>query len=157
MKATNVIIATDGACSGNPGPGGWAALLKSGNSEMMLSGNAASTTNNRMELRAVVRGLKALHWPCTVEILTDSAYIVDQINGGYLDQWAANDWKKTDGKPVQNRDLWIALKNQLGIHTVTFTKVKGHSGNALNERVDKEAVSQRDLAKLQLIEVKPVA
>lgn len=152
----HVTIATDGACSGNPGPGGWAAVLQCEGREMMISGNAQKTTNNRMELRAVVRGLKALRFPCEVEVLTDSAYIVDQINGGYLDKWAANNWIKADKKPVQNVDLWIALRNQLDIHQVTFTKVKGHAGHPLNERCDEEACSQRDLAKLQLIEVTPV-
>lgn len=153
----HVTIATDGACSGNPGPGGWCAILQCQDRELMLSGGEDQTTNNRMELSAIINGLQKLRFPCEVEILTDSAYIADQVNGGYLKKWIQNGWRKADNKPVQNQDLWQALDTQLKIHYVTFTKVKGHAGHPLNERCDEEACAQRDLAKCQLLEVTPVA
>lgn len=143
-----VIIATDGACSGNPGPGGWAAVLQCEDKERIIAGHNTMTTNNAMELTAVVNALTALKWPCNVTIYTDSAYIVNQINGGYLTKWSQNDWRTMDNKPVQNLDLWKEILRLTNVHNVTFEKVKGHAGHPLNERADKQACCERDLAKI---------
>ena len=141
-----VTLTTDGACSGNPGPGGWCAILQCKGREKVLTGHNVFTTNNRMELTAIVEGLKALRSPCEVEVLTDSAYIVNQVNGGYLDKWIANAWRTADGKPVANLSLWDEIARMRKMHVLTFVKVKGHAGHPLNQRADAEAVRQRDIA-----------
>lgn len=145
---TEVIIATDGACSGNPGPGGWAAVLQCDDKEKVIKDYKIMTTNNEMELTAVVNALSVLKWPCTVKVLTDSAYITNQVNGGYLNGWSKNGWVTTEGKPVQNLALWQELLKLLEKHNVTFEKVKGHAGHPLNTRADELACCERDLAKV---------
>ncbi len=145
-----VEIYTDGACSGNPGPGGWAAILISGEHEKVLSGHDPQTTNNRMELTAVIEGLKALKYPCKVTIYSDSAYLVNAIQQGWLDKWQRQGW--TRGKPRQpvlNVDLWKELLNYMSIHDVTFKKVQGHAGHPLNERADRIAVEEIKKAREQ--------
>ena len=131
-----VDIFTDGACSGNPGAGGWAAILKHGSSEKVLSGGCESTTNNRMELTAVVEALNALNRPCSVTLTTDSKYVVDAIKQGWLQEWKARGWTKKDGKRAANSDLWEELLVLLDAHEVSFEWVKGHDGHPENERCD---------------------
>lgn len=140
-KLTKVTIYTDGACSGNPGPGGWGAILESGGQKKELSGGEAHTTNNRMELTAVIEALAALKRPCEVELVTDSKYVVDGITKGWAKGWRAKGWKKGDGKPALNPDLWERLLNLLDEHQVAFRWVKGHAGHPQNERCDELAVS----------------
>lgn len=135
-----VIMYTDGACSGNPGPGGWAVLLQWNGIEKELSGPEPQTTNNRMEMRAVIEGLKALNKPCRVTVCTDSALIVNAFEQKWIDNWMRRDWKKADREPVENRDLWESLLAEMARHTVVFKKVKGHSNDPLNNRVDVLAV-----------------
>ena len=137
----HVIIYTDGACSGNPGPGGWAALLQYGGNEKVISGGEPLTTNNRMELRAAVEGLKALKEPCRVSIHTDSTYLQKAFSEGWLQRWQRNGWKTAAKKPVENQDLWRDLLEAVGRHNVEWVKVKGHSDNELNNRVDRIAVA----------------
>lgn len=132
----HVDIYTDGACKGNPGPGGWGAIVVFANTEKELSGGEPSTTNNRMELTAVIQALSILKEPCDVTLTTDSKYIVDAINMGWLDSWKNNGWKKADKKPVLNPDLWKELLQLLDMHNVTFTWCKGHQGHPYNERCD---------------------
>ena len=136
-----VEIYTDGACSGNPGPGGWGAVLKYGVTEKELSGGEKETTNNRMELTAVIKALSALKEPCEVKLTTDSKYVCDAINQGWLESWQKNNWKKADKKPVLNVDLWETLFPLLFKHDVTFCWVKGHAGHKYNERCDELAVN----------------
>lgn len=140
----NVEIFTDGACSGNPGAGGFGVVLRCGGHEKELSGGAADTTNNRMELMGVITGLEALKHPCTVTLYTDSRYVVDSITKGWAKSWQKNGWKKADKKPALNVDLWERLLALLDRHTVTFVWVKGHAGHPENERCDALAVAQRD-------------
>jgi ribonuclease HI len=130
---------TDGACSGNPGPGGWGAVLLYGAHEKELFGSEAETTNNRMELTGAIRGLEALKEPCMVDLYTDSAYLCNAINREWLTHWQQNGWLTAAKKPVENQDLWIQLVKLLQRHTVTFHKVKGHANNELNNRCDKLA------------------
>jgi ribonuclease HI len=132
---TRIDLFTDGACSGNPGPGGWAALLRAGRHEKELSGGEAQTTNNRMEMMAAVRGLDVLKKPSAITVHTDSRYLMDGATK-WLKRWKANGWKTADKKPVKNDDLWRQLDNLLTRHTVTWRWVQGHSGHAENERVD---------------------
>ena len=132
----NVRIYTDGACSGNPGIGGWAAILIYNGHEKEISGANKDTTNNRMELFAIIQGLAALKESCAVEVYSDSAYAVDAINKGWLANWKAANWKTADKKDVKNRDLWTDLSLKMGKHEVTFIKVKGHSDNEYNNRCD---------------------
>ena len=131
-----VILYTDGACSGNPGAGGWGAILLFNGHERELSGGEAQTTNNRMELMAVIKGLEALKYPCQVEIYSDSAYTVNAFVNGWIVSWAKNGWKKADNKPVLNIDLWQKLLELTKVHEVTFKKVKGHADNEYNNRCD---------------------
>lgn len=139
-----VEIFTDGACSGNPGAGGWGAVLRYGNVEKELSGGATETTNNRMELTAVIEALKALKKPCEVTICTDSRYVMDGVTK-WLPNWKINGWRTSNKKtPVKNIDLWQDLESQLEKHKIKWIWVKGHAGHAENERVDKLA---RDEAK----------
>ena len=139
-KKPFVIIYTDGACSGNPGPGGWAALLQSNNREKVLTGGEPKTTNNRMEMRAIIEGLKALNRPCKVEVRSDSALIINTFKKGWMDKWLKKGWKKSNKKPVENRDLWEEMLEAMEPHEVTWTKVKGHADDERNNRVDRLAV-----------------
>jgi len=132
----------DGACSGNPGPGGWGALLRFGAHERELSGGAAQTTNNRMELTALLEGLRALKEPCRVTVTTDSEYVANGINKGWAKSWQRNNWVKSDKKPALNADLWAALLEEAARHEVTVRWVRGHSGHSENERCDRLAVAQ---------------
>ena len=134
-----VDIYTDGACSGNPGAGGWAAILMYGGREKEISGVSAETTNNRMELFAVIQGLRHLKEKCSVNLYSDSTYVVDAINNYYLNAWQKNGWKTANKDEVKNMDLWKALLIELQKHKVTFIKVKGHSDNEYNNRCDKLA------------------
>lgn len=136
-----VILFTDGACSGNPGPGGWGALLIWNKKEKELSGGEPVTTNNRMEMRAVIEGLKALNKPCHVKIHSDSALIINTFQKGWINGWQKRGWKKADKKPVENQDLWQEMLQAMKPHTVEWVKVKGHSGHPLNDRVDALAVN----------------
>lgn len=137
-----VTIFTDGACSGNPGPGGWCAILRAGAHEKTISGGEAQTTNNRMELTAVIEGLGALRRPCSVTVVSDSRYVCDAVNHRWLPAWKKKGWKKQDGKPVLNPELWQALDALLQIHQVHFQWIKGHAGYPENERCDAVAVSE---------------
>lgn len=134
-----VTLYTDGACSGNPGAGGWGGILIYGEHEREYSGGERETTNNRMEIRAVIEGLSLLKFRCAVEIYSDSAYVVNAFCEHWLEGWERNGWKKADGKPVLNADLWMRLKELVGAHEVTFHKVKGHADNVCNNRCDKLA------------------
>lgn len=132
---TRVSIYTDGACSGNPGPGGWGAVLVYGEHERELSGGAADTTNNRMELMAAIEALSALKRPCIVDLYTDSAYLRNGITQ-WLANWKRNNWRTADKKPVKNADLWQLLDEARSRHDVRFHWVKGHAGHPENERAD---------------------
>ena len=136
-----VSIVTDGACSGNPGPGGWGAVLRYGKTEKEISGGEVSTTNNRMELTAMIQALLCLKEPCEVTLTTDSRYAADGINLGWARSWRKNGWRKADKKPALNPDLWEQLLNLLDKHTVTIVWVKGHAGHPENERCDKLATA----------------
>ncbi len=133
---------TDGACSGNPGCGGWAAILRYKNHEKELCGAEANTTNNRMELTAVIRGLAALNERCIVTVVTDSQYVVNGIEKGWAVSWKKNGWRKADKKPALNADLWDTLLNLIALHEVRFVWVHGHQGHPENERCDALAVAQ---------------
>lgn len=135
-----VIIYTDGACSGNPGPGGYAAILRYGAHEKVLQGGASLTTNNRMELRAAVAAFKALTRPCRVELYTDSQYLRQGITE-WMAQWVRNGWRTKGRQPVKNQDLWRALDQAMRPHEVAWHWVRGHAGDELNERVDQLAVA----------------
>ena len=139
-----VTIYTDGACSGNPGPGGWGAILRYGAAEKVLSGGEAETTNNRMELQGVIHALQALREPCAVELWSDSRYVVDALEKGWARSWRANGWRKADKKPALNRDLWEILLPLTEIHTVRCHWVKGHAENEYNNRCDALAVKERE-------------
>ena len=134
-----VILYTDGACSGNPGIGGWGAILIYGTAEKRISGAAAETTNNRMEMTAVIEGLSCLKEPCMVDVYSDSAYTVNAFINGWISSWVKNGFKKADNKPVLNEDLWQKLIELTKIHKVTFYKVKGHADNEYNNLCDKLA------------------
>lgn len=137
-----VEIFTDGACSGNPGPGGWGAILRCDGKEKEISGGEKETTNNRMELTAVIMALKALKYPCIVTVTTDSKYVCDAINQKWVFGWRDNGWRKKDKKPALNPDLWQELLDLLEIHKVDFLWVKGHNDHPENERCDKMAVAE---------------
>ena len=139
---TEVTIYTDGACSGNPGPGGWAAILIAGNYKKELSGGEALTTNNRMELSGVINGLRALTRPCKVTIFSDSAYVVNAFNQNWIGKWMTNGWKNSAKAEVANADLWKELAVLTATHQVTFSKVKGHADDELNNRCDELAVAE---------------
>ncbi len=138
-----VTIYTDGACSGNPGPGGWGAILLYKDTLRELSGGEEHTTNNRMELLGVISALSALKEPCEIELYTDSQYIANAINKGWLQGWKAKNWKRKDGE-LKNIDLWQELDKLLNTHAVSFNWVKGHAENQYNNRCDELAVIQRD-------------
>lgn len=132
---------TDGACSGNPGPGGWGAILRYNGIEKELSGGEENTTNNRMELTAVIEGLSALKEPCRVRLVTDSRYVADGIGKGWAASWRKNGWRKADKKPALNADLWERLLRLTELHTVEIEWVRGHNGHPENERCDALAVA----------------
>lgn len=135
-------IYTDGACSGNPGPGGWGAVLVYNGNEKQLSGSEKNTTNNRMELTAVIMALNALNQPCEVKLTTDSKYVCDAVNKGWVYSWRKNGWRKSDKKPALNVDLWEELLSLLEKHEVQFIWVKGHNGHKYNEICDTLAVNE---------------
>ena len=137
-----VEIYTDGACSGNPGPGGWGAVLKYGAHEKELSGGAAETTNNRMELMAVIEALRQLKEPCVVELYSDSKYVIDALSKGWVYGWRNKGWIKSDKKPALNVDLWETLLTLLAPHEMRYHWVKGHAENAYNNRCDALAVAE---------------
>ena len=141
---THVEIYTDGACRGNPGPGGWGAVLVCGDHERELSGGEPTTTNNRMELTAAIQALAALNRPCTVTLTSDSKYLTDAINLGWARGWQARGWRKADKSPALNADLWEELLTLLDRHEVTFVWVKGHNGHPYNERCDALATAYAD-------------
>ena len=141
MNKKTVEIFTDGACSGNPGPGGWGAVLRFMGREKELSGGERDTTNNRMELTAVIKALSALKEPCKVTLTTDSKYVCEAKNQGWVYSWQKNGWRKADKKPALNVDLWEELLPLLEIHEVEFVWVKGHAGHPENERCDELAVN----------------
>ncbi len=147
MSLPKVRIYTDGACSGNPGPGGWAALLDWNGKEKEISGSASHTTNNRMEMQAIIEALKALKKPCDVEIYSDSALIVNAFNSGWIDGWQRRNWKKADKSPVENQDLWLEMLEAMKPHNVSWFKVKGHADDERNNRVDRLAVEASKKAK----------
>lgn len=140
-------IYTDGSCSGNPGPGGWGALLIFNGTEKELSGGAPETTNNRMELTAVIQALAALKEPCEVILTSDSKYITESVNKGWLFNWPKKGWKNFKGQPTPNTDLWKQLIPLLKKHKVTFVWIKGHAGHPENERCDLLATQQTKLHK----------
>lgn len=135
---TTVEIWTDGACSGNPGPGGWGALLRYGDKEKELYGGQAETTNNQMELKAAIEALNALKKPCTVELTTDSQYVKGGMTG-WIFRWKKNGWKTANKKPVKNVELWQALDEAVSRHKVNWHWIKGHAGHAENEKADELA------------------
>ena len=139
-----VEIFTDGACSGNPGAGGFGAILRCEGREKELSGGDAHTTNNRMELLGVITAREALKFPCKVRMTTDSKYVSDGISKGWAKSWRSKGWNKSDGKPALNPDLWERLLDLLDIHDAEFCWIKGHAGHPENERCDRLAVMQRD-------------
>lgn len=139
-----VTIYTDGACSGNPGPGGWGAVLRYNGAEKELSGGAAQTTNNRMELTGVISALQALKEPCIVELYSDSKYVIDALQKGWAISWRKNGWVKSDKKPALNSDLWEILLELCEKHQLSCHWVKGHAENEYNNRCDALAVEQRD-------------
>ena len=134
-----VIIYTDGACSGNPGPGGWGAILMYKENKKEISGGKNNTTNNIMELTAAVEGLKLLKYPCKVKLYSDSAYLVNGFKQGWIYNWQKNNWKTAGKEPVKNKEIWEELYNLTKIHDVEFIKVKGHSDNEYNNRCDELA------------------
>ena len=136
-----VTIYTDGACSGNPGPGGWGTILSARGVKKELSGGERSTTNNRMELTAVIHGLQALKRPCKVTVVTDSKYVADAVTLGWAKKWKAQGWMRNKKEKALNPDLWEELLTLLSIHEVTFSWVKGHAGHPENERCDEMAVA----------------
>ena len=137
----HIDLYTDGACSGNPGPGGWGLILKYGETVKELAGGETDTTNNRMELTAVISGLRALKEPCEVTVYSDSQYVVNGMTKGWAAGWRANNWKKPDKKPALNPDLWETLLTLCETHTVGFVWVRGHADNEYNNRCDKLAVA----------------
>lgn len=142
MTMKKVEIFTDGACSGNPGPGGWGAVLRCGTAEKELSGGEKSTTNNRMELTAVISAISALKQPCIVTLCSDSKYVIDAVTKGWAKSWQKNNWIKSDKKPALNADLWEQLLALLDQHDVSFVWIKGHAGHPENERCDQMAVEE---------------
>ena len=137
-----ITIYTDGACSGNPGPGGWGAILMLGDNKKEISGGEPETTNNIMELTAVIEALKLLKRPCKVQLYSDSAYVVNAFNQKWIYGWIKKNWKTSNNEPVKNKELWQELYNLTKVHEVTFNKVKGHSDNKFNNRCDELARSE---------------
>lgn len=143
-----VTIYTDGACSGNPGPGGWGAILIYKEKKLELSGYEAHTTNNRMELLAPIEALARLKEPCEVDVYSDSAYLTNAFLQNWLGNWVRRDWVKSDKKPVENRDLWERLLDYTKIHKISWHKVKGHADNPLNNRCDELATGEIKMRKV---------
>ena len=139
-----VKIYTDGACSGNPGTGGYGAILIYNGIEKEISGGEKETTNNKMEIMAVLKGLEMLKEPCKATVYSDSAYVVNSIEKGWIYNWKKNNWKKSDKSIVKNIDLWERMLELMNTHEITFVKVKGHSDNEYNNRCDKLAVKARE-------------
>ncbi len=135
---------TDGACKGNPGPGGWGCIIVYKSIEKELSGGEANTTNNRMELCGAIAGFAALKEPCRVHLTSDSKYLIDALTLGWAKEWQARGWKKSDGKPALNPDLWEKILSYLDVHEVTFEWVRGHNGHPYNERCDRLAVAEAE-------------
>ena len=135
---------TDGACKGNPGPGGWCAILRYNGVEKVISGGEKDTTNNRMELSAVLFGLKALKEPCHITLQSDSKYVLDSISKGWVYGWQKKGWKKSDGKPALNVDLWQQLLEEIKKHELDYVWIKGHAGHPENERCDTQAVKESE-------------
>ena len=142
METKKVTIYTDGACSGNPGKGGWGAILIYNSIEKELSGFETETTNNRMELMAAIKALSALKEPCEVDLYSDSAYLCNAIQNNWLDDWKSKNWRIGTKNEIKNIDLWEELINLINIHKVTFFKVKGHADNIYNNRCDKLATGE---------------
>lgn len=136
-----IMIYTDGACSGNPGPGGWGCVLLYGEHRKEMSGGERATTNNRMELTAAIKALEALNTPCRVDLYSDSAYLVNAFEQGWLNNWKKRGWIKSDKKPVENTDLWKRILELCEVHAVTWHKVKGHASNKENNRCDELATT----------------
>ena len=134
-----VTIYTDGACSGNPGPGGWGAILEYGEHKLEISGGEKHTTNNRMELTGPIEALRRLNTPCEVELYSDSSYLINSFTKGWLANWQRRNWIKSDKKPVENQDLWQELLKLTEIHSVKWIKVRGHADNEFNNRCDELA------------------
>ena len=145
-----VIIYTDGACSGNPGPGGWGAILLYRDKKLEISGYEAQTTNNRMELMAPIQALSRLKEPCEVQVYSDSAYLVNAFQKGWLDNWQRRNWLKSDKKPVENQDLWMKILEFTGTHAIQWHKVKGHADNPYNNRCDELATGEIRQHQIQL-------
>jgi ribonuclease HI len=137
-----ITIYTDGACSGNPGPGGWGAILMMGNVRKEISGGSENTTNNIMELSAVIEALKLLKRPCKVNVFSDSAYVVNAFNQKWIYGWIKKNWRTAGGDSVKNKELWQELYSLTKVHDVTFNKVKGHADNEFNNRCDEMAVAE---------------
>ena len=137
----HVVMHTDGACSGNPGPGGYGTVMQFGNQRIELSGGFRRTTNNRMELLAVIAGFEALKQPCAVTVYSDSKYVVDAVNKGWARRWRANGWRRNKREKAENPDLWVRLLDLIETHSVVFRWVKGHAGDEGNERADALAVT----------------
>jgi ribonuclease HI len=135
-RGREVIAYVDGACSGNPGPGGWGVVLRSGDHEREISGGERRTTNQRMEIRAAIEALRALRRPCHVKLHSDSAYVINCFRNRWYEKWRRNGWLTRDRKPVENRDLWEELLRLAETHEVEWIKVAGHSGDELNDRAD---------------------
>ena len=139
---THIQIFTDGACSGNPGPGGWGAILRYKAHEKELSGGEAETTNNRMELMALIAALEQLKEPCEIDLCSDSQYVINGLQKGWAKGWRARGWKKADKSPALNSDLWARLLDLSEAHTIHYNWIKGHAGHPENERCDRLAVEQ---------------
>lgn len=148
MERKKVILYTDGACSGNPGPGGYGAILLYKGIEKEISGGELNTTNNKMEIMAVIKGLELLKEPCNVTIYSDSAYVINSIEKGWIYSWKKNNWIKSDKSKVKNIELWERLLELMENHKVTFVKVKGHADNEYNNRCDRLAVKESQKLKL---------
>jgi len=142
MSKPEITVYTDGACSGNPGPGGWGAVMLWNGRRKELSGGNPHTTNNQMEMQAVIEALKALKKPCRVYIHSDSALIINAMTKGWIQSWQKRGWRKANKKPVENKELWQQILEAMKPHEVTWVKVKGHSGNELNDLADKLAVAE---------------
>ena len=138
----HIQIFTDGACSGNPGPGGWGAILRYKAHEKELSGGEAETTNNRMELMALIAALEQLKEPCEIDLCSDSQYVINGLQKGWAKGWRARGWKKSDKSPALNSDLWARLLDLSEVHTIHYNWIKGHAGHPENERCDRLAVEQ---------------
>ncbi len=143
----DIVLYTDGSCKQNPGPGGWCAILVYGKNEKTISGGERNTTNNRMELTAVISGLEALKEPCNVKLVSDSKYVIDALSLGWAKGWRSRGWKKSDKSPALNPDLWQKLLELTEIHSLTFEWIKGHAGHPYNERCD--SVAQAEAEKMR--------